>query len=313
MSTILVTCGDVNGIGLRCLAGALAAEPELAQSITLVIDRAVLDHAQSLYGFVLQANIHTVYSPCAVTPGVPSAEASRLAILSLETAFTLAREHADVGVVTLPISKHALQSVGWPFDGQTEMAGAYSTGSPLMVMCSGTDRIALCTVHTPLSQVASLITVDRIVDVITTFHKHLTTDVALHNPRIAVLGLNPHASEQGNIGTEDVTVVSEAIRRASQQGMLVEGPFPADGFFGFGSYAEYDGIVAMYHDQGLIPIKMLSHGAGVNVTAGLDLVRTSPDHGTAYALAASGEVDFTSTLQAIRLCKQIVDNRKVSD
>lgn len=307
--TIYVTCGDVNGIGLRCLAGALQAEPELANEITLVIDRSVLDQAQSVYGINLQVDIHSIYAPCTVTPGLPSATSSRLAILSLETALTLAAQNNNIGVTTLPINKHALQSAGWSFPGQTEMAASYSTGSPLMIMHHDTLRIALNTVHIPISEVSAQITTASTAQNIQSLNTFLKNDIGLTRPRIAVLGLNPHAGEHGAIGSEDDSILSPAIALATSQGIQVDGPLPADGFFGFGAYEQYDGVLAMYHDQGLIPAKLLSKGAGVNVTAGLNIVRTSPDHGTAYDKATDEDVDSSSVRQALHLCLDILSQR----
>lgn len=309
MSQTIVTCGDVNGIGLRCLAGALKADPSLANNLTLVVDRGVLDQAQTKYSIHLPIEIHGIYSPCSITPGQPSAAASRLAILSLETAFTMAVHDPSCGVTTLPINKHALQSAGWKYPGQTEMAEDVSEGTSLMVMHHHNLRIAVNTVHIPLNTVASSITVASTLTNLQTLHNYLVADLGIPTPRIAVLGLNPHAGEHGSIGDEEFTTIAPAIKQAVATGIAAEGPFPADGFFGFGAYQQYDGILAMYHDQGLIAAKILSKGAGVNVTAGLSIVRTSPDHGTGYDKVLTAEIDSTSVMQALQVCKSIVDVR----
>ena len=311
MSHTIVTCGDVNGIGLRCLAGALKVNPSLASNLTLVIDRGVLDQAQTKYSIHLPIEIHGIYSPCSITPGQPSAAASRLAILSLETAFSMAVHDPSYGVTTLPISKHALQSAGWKYPGQTEMAEDVSEGTSLMVMHHHDLRIAVNTVHIPLNLVAASITAASTMSNLQTLHNYLVADLGILSPRIAVLGLNPHAGEHGSIGNEEVTTITPAIQQAVAVGIAAEGPFPADGFFGFGAYQQYHGILAMYHDQGLIPAKILSKGAGVNVTAGLSIVRTSPDHGTGYDKVLTDDVDSTSVLQAIQLCRSIVNQRSL--
>lgn len=306
---VYVSCGDVNGIGLRCLAGALEQQPELARSVTLVIDRSVLDQAQQVYGISLPVRIHSIYSPCTITPGHASTAASRLAVMSLETAFTLASTTANAGVTTLPINKHALREVGWMYPGQTEMAQRYASGKALMVLCHNAVRVALCTTHIPLSMIPAAITVESILETVRLFHEHLVHDVGISEPSIAILGLNPHAGEQGMIGLEELDVITPAVTTAIQRGHRVSGPFPADGFFGFDAYTHYDGIVAMYHDQGLIPLKLLSNGNGVNVTAGLSIVRTSPDHGTAYDKASHSVVNPTSLIHALELCSAFVVNR----
>lgn len=306
---ILVTCGDVNGIGLRCLAQALTAEPLLASTITLVIDRSVLEQAQEVYSITLPVAIHSIYSPCTITPGIPSPTASRLALLSLERAFEIANQSGNAGITTLPVNKYALQSVGWKHPGQTEMAAAHSHGRPLMVMHHGALRIAINTVHIPLREVPTTITANDTAHNLQTLSDHLITDLRIQQPRIAVLGLNPHAGEHGAMGNEESELLLPAIQQAHNNGIRAEGPFPADGFFGFGAYEQYDAILAMYHDQGLIPAKLLSKGAGVNVTAGLNIVRTSPDHGTAYDSIGSNNIDSSSVSAALALCSTMMSNR----
>jgi 4-hydroxythreonine-4-phosphate dehydrogenase len=308
---IYVACGDVNGIGLRCLAGAIEQAPELIEQLRLVIDPEVADRAAEVYGIRLPVPIHEIEAPCRIMPGQAETDAALLAMESLTVAAHLAYTQANAGLVTLPVNKHTLRSAGWTFPGQTEMVASVSGGEPLMVLCSGAVRVALATIHIPLRAVAARLTTALIADKLEVFKQHLMADVGLAQPRIAVLGLNPHASEQGEIGTEDIHIVAPAVDRARQQGIDASGPFPADGFFGFGAYKEFDGILAMYHDQGLIPLKLLSQGAGVNVTAGLSIVRTSPDHGTAYHLAQSLHVAHESTLEALRLCSAIIRQRQL--
>lgn len=249
-------------------------------------------------------------SPTAVTPGIASDDASRCAIASLELARTMCRDGRADAMVTLPINKHALASVGWPYPGQTEMVADGGRGEPLMVLSSGSVRVALTTVHVPLRDVVAALSVDRISARIQQLHDHCQSDYGIASPSIAVLAVDPHAGDHGTIGTADTELTLPAIARAREAGMRVDGPFPADGFFAFGAYTQYDGILAMYHDQGLIPLKVLAQGGGVNTTAGIDIVRTSPDHGTAYQLAAGGlHIDARSTYEAITLACTIATQR----
>lgn len=249
-------------------------------------------------------------SPTAVTPGIASDDASRCAIASLELARTMCRDGGADAMVTLPINKHALASVGWPYPGQTEMVADGGRGEPLMVLSSGSVRVALTTVHVPLRDVVAALSVDRISARIQQLHDHCQRDYGIASPSIAVLAVDPHAGDHGTIGTADTELTLPAIARAREAGMRVDGPFPADGFFAFGAYTQYDGILAMYHDQGLIPLKVLAQGGGVNTTAGIDIVRTSPDHGTAYQLAAGGlHIDARSTYEAITLACTIATQR----
>ncbi len=252
-------------------------------------------------------------SPTTVTPGVASDDASRCAIASLELARTMCRDGRADAMVTLPINKHALASVGWPYPGQTEMVADGGHGEPLMVLSSDTVRVALATVHVPLRDVVSALSVDRIGERIQQLHEHCRHDYGIASPSIAVLAVDPHAGDHGTIGTADTELTVPSIARAREAGMQVDGPFPADGFFAFGAYRQYDGILAMYHDQGLIPLKVLAQGGGVNTTAGIDIVRTSPDHGTAYQLAAAGSaVDTRSTTEALALACAFVRQRNAT-
>lgn len=318
---IVITCGDVNGIGLQCLAGAAATLPR-ETSFHLAIDTQSLREAVRAYrlpGTVTDAawNVHDVVislvpidAPTSVTPGVARNDASRAAIASLVCARTMCRDGRADAMVTLPINKHALASIGWPYPGQTEMVADGGSGSPLMVLSSGSVRVALTTVHIALRDVVAALSPERVVERLQQLHRHCQRDHGIPSPSLAVLAIDPHAGDLGAIGTADAEITSPAITQARSIGLTVDGPFPADGFFAFGAYTRYDGILAMYHDQGLIPLKLLARGGGVNTTAGIDIVRTSPDHGTAYELAASGApVDPRSTCEAIALACSIAERR----
>lgn len=309
---IVITSGDVNGIGLRCLAAALEQQHFDAE-ISLAVTPSVLQHALDVYDLPgnVDGSVWTLHNQsvsilpltqtCSITPGVPDPDVSRHAIASLECAITQTVAGNYDAVVTLPINKHALTSVGWPYAGQTEMLGALSNGDPLMVLCTHDIRVALATVHVPLRSVSDLITTELVQRRTQQLMQHLRERIGIEKPSIAILAVNPHAGDDGVIGDEDTRIVGPAIAAMQQQGLRVTGPHPADGFFAFGAYKNYDGILAMYHDQGLIPLKLLAHGAGVNVTAGLSIVRTSPDHGTAYDRALSSDIDSASTQLALEM------------
>jgi len=317
---LIISCGDVNGIGLRCFVGALLQAP-LAADVTLAISPSVLEQCieaydlpQSLMADSWQIGSNTVTidplpSSAVLTPGMPDDEVSRLAIASLYRTIDSVRSGTADAMVTLPINKHALQRVGWSYPGQTEMVAAGVGGTPLMVLCTRDVRVALATVHIPLRRVADALSIDGIVDRIRQLHDHVRTDVGITQPRIAVLAIDPHAGDHGTIGDDDGRIVAPAIAAAQAESIDTHGPFPADGFFAFGAYRSFDGILAIYHDQGLIPLKLLAQGAGVNVTAGLSVVRTSPDHGTAYDRALADDVDAASTREALEMAVTIADQR----
>lgn len=301
---IIISCGDVNGVGLQCLAGALKANGVPAE-LALAIPQDLYSKAVGLYGLTDTLEIIPLQERAVIRPGIPSNDSSLVAIASLERSIELVRTKEYHALVTLPINKLALSRVGWDFAGQTEMVAARVGGTPLMVLCSGLLRVALATVHLPLEAVTKTLTVPLITQRIQALHSHLVNSVGITSPTIAVLAVDPHAGESGVIGTTDSSIVAPAIATARELGVNVDGPHPADGFFGFGAYHNYDGILAMYHDQGLIPLKLLAKGAGVNVTAGLPVIRTSPDHGTAYNLAPTGNADPQSTYSALILAVEM--------
>ncbi len=317
---VVVSCGDVNGIGLRCFEDVCATHT-INATLTLAIDTSTLQEAITAYSLrgTLSNNtwhcgpnaitILAVHAPCRVHPGTVQSDSARCAIASLNVATNAVLNKQVDALVTLPINKHAMSTQGWPYMGQTEMLAQHAGGASLMVLCSESTRVALATVHSALRDVDALLTTTLLCNRIEQLHHHLTFDLGLQHPRIAVLAVDPHAGEHGVIGTTDQAVVAPAVALCAANGMLVAGPFPADGFFGFGAYKKFDGILAMYHDQGLIPLKLMAQGAGVNCTAGLSIVRTSPDHGTAYDKAANGNVDSRSTFEAIQLAMSIATTR----
>jgi 4-hydroxythreonine-4-phosphate dehydrogenase len=232
--------------------------------------------------------------------GKPDKEAGRMAFKSLEAAAAdLASNKIDV-LVTAPIDKDTIQSKDFQFPGHTEyLAKMAGTQKVLMFLVSDTLKVGIVTGHLPLKDVAQNISKERILEKLNLMHESLIRDFGVHAPRIAVLGLNPHAGDNGLIGAEEKEIINPAVKEAAERGMLVFGPFGADGFFGSGTYKKYDAVLAMYHDQGLGPFKAIAFDTGVNYTAGLPVVRTSPDHGTAYDLAGKGQADESSMRAAI--------------
>ncbi len=323
---IIATIGDCNGIGLEALvkaANSIAAidgtiELALAGNSTTVreyIGRCVLPADVSVENDMIitpKAAIRIVEcgSYSKVRFGTESADAGRLAVESIGTAHRLVSEGEYEAMVTMPISKYAIHLSGSTFPGHTEML-SFLSGSvePLMILFSGDFRVALVTVHIPIAEVPRTIGKDLICRKARLFNGSLMNDFSVARPRIAVLGLNPHAGENGGIGKEELDTVNPALAELHGENIDVQGPFPADGFFAHRSHEHYDGVLAMYHDQGLIALKLLAQG-GVNYTAGLPVVRTSPDHGTAFLIAGKGVADISSTVNAVLSAKTIVESRK---
>jgi 4-hydroxythreonine-4-phosphate dehydrogenase len=225
-------------------------------------------------------------------------------------AATTALKEGDVDVlVTAPINKYNIQADNFKFPGHTDYLNQELEGNALMLMVKDNLRVGLLTDHIPLSEVATHLTEDLIVRKIETVRKALIQDFSINKPKIAVLGLNPHCGDGGVIGNEEDVLLKPTIKKIFEKGTLVFGPFPADGFFGSGQYEKYDAVIATYHDQGLVPFKTLSFGGGVNFTAGLNKVRTSPDHGTAFDIAGKGEASFNSFKEALYLAIDVFNSR----
>ncbi|MEO6037680.1 MAG: 4-hydroxythreonine-4-phosphate dehydrogenase PdxA, partial [Saprospiraceae bacterium] len=228
----------------------------------------------------------------------------------LEKAVKDLKSGAIDALVTAPIHKKAMQLASFPFVGHTEyITHEFKAKDSLMLMVSDNLRVGLVTNHLPIREVAAAITKEKVLRKILIMAETLRIDFDIARPTIAVFGLNPHAGDEGAIGEEDEKIIHVAIEEAKAKGILAFGPYSADGFFGSGQHLKFDGILAMYHDQGLVPFKALSFGAGVNYTAGLAAVRTSPDHGTAYDIAGKGEADEGSFIKAFYLAADIVHNR----
>lgn len=215
-------------------------------------------------------------------------------------------------MVTAPINKNNIQSAEFKFPGHTEFLAEYfGTNKYLMLLVNGSLRVGTVTGHIPLSEVSKAISKEKIIEKAEILNQSLIKDFCIRKPKIAILGLNPHAGDNGLLGKEEIEIISPAVNQLREKGILAFGPYAADGFFGSGAFENYDGILAMYHDQGLAPFKAMSFSSGVNFTAGLPIVRTSPDHGTAYDIAGKNLASENSFREAIYLACDIVKNRKL--
>lgn len=322
-----ISIGDINGISVEIIIKALS-DNRILEDITPVIygsGKVLSYHKKAIneknFQFLSvksgddvkerKVNLVNVWDEeVNITLGQPSVEGGKYAFKSLDAATKdLAANKIDV-LVTAPIDKDSIQNSGFDFPGHTEyLAKLSNVEEALMMMVSDQLRVALVTAHIPLEQVSKVLTEELIVKKINMVHQSLEKDFGIVKPKIAILGLNPHAGEKGKIGGEEQKVISPAIQTAKKSGKLVFGPYPADGFFGSSNIKNFDGILSMYHDQGLGPFKALAFDSGVNFTAGLPIVRTSPDHGTAYDIAGKGIASETSFRNAIYLAVDVFRTR----
>ncbi len=235
-----------------------------------------------------------------IKPGEETEVAGKYAFKSLEMVTKDAVAGKIDAIVTAPLNKHNVNTDSLPFNGHTEYLAQQANSEHLMILTSDTLRVALITGHLPLKDVSNKLTQALILEKINLFNQSLKQDFGIIKPKIAVLGLNPHAGENGLLGAEEKEIIIPAVDKArNDRQIAVYGPYPADGFFGSNQYQQFDGILAMYHDQGLIPFKFMAFKDGVNYTAGLPFVRTSPDHGTAYAIAGKNQADAQSMRNAL--------------
>lgn len=241
--------------------------------------------------------------------GVNDETVGKFAIKSFVAATNALKEGLVDVLVTAPINKYNVQSEDFKFPGHTDYLNQELEGNALMLMVQDNLRVGLLTDHIPVNEVASHLTEALIRQKIETVKQSLIQDFSINKPKIAVLGLNPHAGDGGVIGKEDDEIIKPVIKSMFEKGTMVFGPYPADGFFGSAQYEKYDAVIATYHDQGLIPFKTLSFGNGVNYTAGLNKIRTSPDHGTAYDIAGKGIADYNSFKEAVYLALDIYKSR----
>lgn len=320
-----MTIGDFNGIGPEVALKA-ASNPAIRKLCTplLVGPLNVFEHVRNDLKLrmkleksslpLLKSTVTPVFDTgdgiwADVQYGKISKIAGKNAGVAIEKAVDLCVRVQAEAMVTAPVSKEALNLAGYNFPGQTEMIALLSRSQRVaMMLVSKSMRVGLVTIHVGIKSIADHLSKEKIAEKIFTVNDSLKKDFRLKKPHIAVLALNPHAGENGLIGTEDAELVVPAIREVVAAGVAAEGPFPADAFFGKQSHKRFDAIVAMYHDQGLIPLKMSSFGKGVNFSAGLNIIRTSPDHGTAYDIAGKGTANISSMLEAVKLAVSISGN-----
>ncbi len=323
-----ISIGDINGIGPEVIIKTLSESRILDFCIPIVYGNAKVTSyyrkALALHDFnfniITQASQAHANRPNLLTTweeevkietGKATAEGGKYAFLSLERAVNDLLAGATDALVTAPIDKHTIQSEQFAFPGHTEYLQARA-GSPdsLMFLVSDDIKVGVVTGHVPVSEVAANISERAILSKLSLMHDSLKRDFWIQKPKIAVLGLNPHAGDNGLIGREEQEIILPAIQAAKNQGIFAFGPYPADGFFANSTYRKFDAVLAMYHDQGLIPFKHIAFHNGVNFTAGLPFVRTSPDHGTGFDIAGKNEASETSFREAMFLAMNIVKRRR---
>lgn len=326
-----ITQGDINGVGYEVILKTFA-EPAMLELCTPIIygsPKVAAYHRKSLdlpanfsiINVASEANsnrlsvLNCTNDEIKVEFSKPDVEAGKAALDALERALEDYRGGMIDVLVTAPINKHTIQSENFSFPGHTEYIEerAGEGNKSLMILMKDDFRVALVTGHIPIHKVASTITMELIRQKMEIFNRSLKRDFGIDSPRIAVLSLNPHAGDDGLIGTEEQEIIIPAMKEMAAKGILCYGPYPADGFMGSGNFANFDGILAMYHDQGLVPFKTLAMEDGVNFTAGLPIIRTSPAHGTAYDIAGKGLASEDSFRQAIYVAIDVFRNRRNDD
>jgi len=324
-----ISIGDINGIGLEVILKSLNHKRILHICTPVIYGSSkVVSYHKNIVSldelsFTSQRNaerlsydkvnvVNCWNDSVNITLGKPTDLGGKYAQISLEAATRDLKAGLIDVLVTAPIHKKSMQLAGFEHVGHTEyLTQEFGAKDSLMLLANDTVRVGLVTAHIPLKDVAAAITKDRILEKLRLLNETLKIDFGLERPSIAVLGLNPHAGEEGMLGDEEEKIIRPAVVEAKKEGgMMVFGPYAADGFFGSAQFRKFDGILAMYHDQGLIPFKALTFGSGVNFTAGLSCIRTSPDHGTAFDLAGKNSADPSSFQQALFMAIDINRNRK---
>lgn len=324
---IAISIGDFNGVGPEIILKTLA-QADLYRSTPIIISpKEIIERSEKLTPTGMSYNYISDISEATgsvinilklrsngikYTPGIQSAQSGKVAMRSIETCIQLCLDNETDAMLTSPISKEAVNLAGYDIPGHTEfLASKTKTDSVLMMLVSGNLRVALVTTHIPISEVASEITEELLETKINILANSLKNDFGISHPKIAVFGLNPHAGDGGVIGMEEIDTIRPTLNKIKEQkqDLILHGPFPADGFFGQKLHTKHDGILAMYHDQGLAPFKLLSFGSGVNFTAGLPIIRTSPDHGTAFDIAGKGIADPSSFKEAYNLAVELANKR----
>ena len=323
-----LSCGDVNGIGLEIIIKTVAdsrlleictpiifannkvlnfyrkAIPEINFNFSSVKDLNRINHKQ--------INMFNCWEEeVAITPGILNEIGGKYAVISLVTAAQALKEGKIDGLVTAPINKKNTQSEEFNFTGHTPyLKNLFGASDVLMFMVAENMRVGLVTEHVPVKDIDKSITRENIFGKLALMNNSLKKDFGIDKPKIAVLGLNPHAGDDGLIGSEDEEIIRPAIKDAKQKDIFCFGPYPSDAFFARGYHEKFDGVLAMYHDQGLIPFKSLAIGEGVNYTAGMEGIRTSPDHGVAFDIAGKNKAEEASFREAIFKCVDIINSRR---
>lgn len=324
-----ITQGDINGIGYEVIFKAFSCEDMLDMCVPVIYgnEKIANYHRNSLeeapaftvVGHADEAQpgrlnlINTNAEECSVEYGKSTAASGRQAQAALRRAVSDWKAGLIDVIVTAPICKSAIRSDSFPFVGHTEYFENTTGENGLMILSNPALRVALATTHLPISEVARSITPELLSEKLRLLHKALLRDFRISAPRIAVLGLNPHSGDEGTLGKEEKEIIGPTIENLRKEGVPCFGPYPADGFFGEGAYRQFDAVLAMYHDQGLAPLKALGMDEGVNFTAGLSIIRTSPDHGTAYDIAGKNQASEASMRQAIYTAIDIFRNRTEYD
>ncbi len=322
-----ITIGDLNGIGPEIILKTFS-DPRMllfctpviyASTSTINYHRKVIDaknfnfHAVNSIDQIHRGKVNLINlwdETLRFTIGTPGPENGKYSFMSIKQAALDAKDGKLDGIVTAPIDKYTIQSDEFNFPGHTEYFAEVFNSKVLMLMLGEELRIGVATGHVPISEVSSQLNKDKLREKLILLGKSLMIDFGIETPKIAVLGLNPHAGEKGMLGKEELEIIEPVIADLKSKGMYAFGPYPADGFFGKRMYREFDGVLAMYHDQGLSPFKLLNFETGVNYTAGLPVPRTSPDHGTAYDIAGKNIADETSFRYAVYKACDIVNKRK---
>lgn len=327
MTKVGISMGDMNGVGLEIIFKTFR-DPRIFHKITPILygsPKVISFHRKALN--LGDLPLHMIQSPEQAVPkklnvisvsqeefhvdfGKETPEAGTLARLSLQAAVADVRNGLVDVLVTAPINKHNIQGENFSFAGHTEYLAQAFNGQPLMLLCSDTMRVGTVTGHIALKDVADKLSQELILTKLRILHRTLIQDFGISLPKIAVLSIDPHAGDQGVIGQLDASLMEPTLRKALDEKMIALGPYPADGFFGSGQFKQFDAVLAMYHDQGLTPFKALNFHSGVNFTAGLSAVRTSPDHGVGYDIAGKGIANEQSFREAVFCAVDVFKNRK---
>lgn len=323
-----ISCGDLNGIGIELIIKTFSDNRilELCTPVIFASNKVINFYRKSVpdvnFNFQSikelsrlnpkQVNILNCWEDeVIINPGVMNETGGKYAVRSLKAAAQALKENQIEGLVTAPVHKKNIQSPEFNYTGHTPyLKNLFGLNDVAMLLFSENFRVALVTEHLPVHEIAKHITKESILGKLNILYKSLQKDFGIDKPRIAVLGLNPHAGDEGLIGNEEETIIKPAIKEAKNNNMMVVGPYSADAFFARRQYEKFDAVLAMYHDQGLIPFKTLAIGEGVNYTAGLPAVRTSPDHGVAFDIAGKDKADASSFMKAVFECIDIIKRRK---